>query len=816
MQGNFIIAILLYTLLSSCKSSPPKSDLKASIQPYNEAGIFIGYGWDSFENSARYTNCIDPGPYVIHRKGGGNWNGSSFRNLSAESLDRQLDIKAKIDFKNLSAKVNLDAGFNSKHVADKYSTTITYISTYKAGSFAVSTPRTVKIDGVDTKIGLSPSPYFTDLVRSIEQNKLPKGPSTLDIRKDCGDEFIYSMEYGSQIVATLKLNFANTNDKNQFYINLGAEFGASLGDVSAPGNKFSTSLNFDFLDQKLLQTMEATLGATFVGPRTAGVREAYASLLAQQNCPLVDPKNKKPNIVNCIQAFYDAIYKLELQTAKAIEEDGSLKQGVYAEQYVDPSSIPEYLALRYISRPYIQFAAHKGLEAFNTNRYFSRQNITPSMDIYALHKEDILELIREYERLSQVESAAKSKLRYVEARHIILEGVDKYKSQINKVLVGINSNKDKIQKQINSCLNGVKAQSEDKPVETCSSNFIFGEDYNKVGMHSILPVTDVRNLGLYAAVYHNLDTPKDYSEVIKKGYQVQTANTSRVDISELPLPTSSNTNYSVVLKGYIVSNKTAIKNVRLTVQGGRHLFFIHEKLAGIGPSGIGGLYNDQQIIEFTKNVVVPIEIVYFYDSQPRKNPALLKLEWSDQDTPTEYTEVDVFKPFIPTDRHLSVPKGKYDAYGGQRVFGGGYGLHAQLYRGNNLDKPAKSFISTTIGNNWGKRSIGAGSDNWSIRYKGVIVPPATGRYRFYVAVDDGVRMKIGDGGWDINDWREAGVRERSFTHTFSDLSPQPIQVHFKEHGGNAYLRVWWEKETSASEGFHLHRQLVPKKALFPL
>lgn len=93
--------------------------------------------------------------------------------------------------------------------------------------------------------------------------------------------------------------------------------------------------------------------------------------------------------------------------------------------------------------------------------------------------------------------------------------------------------------------------------------------------------------------------------------------------------------------------------------------------------------------------------------------------------------------------------------------------------------------------NWGAGAPASGlpADNFSVRWLRTF-SMAEGNYRFYAAMDDGLRLYIDDV-MIINEWRDASYRQVSVDRWLSSGS-HLIRVEYYEHLGDAQVQVWWE------------------------
>lgn len=105
--------------------------------------------------------------------------------------------------------------------------------------------------------------------------------------------------------------------------------------------------------------------------------------------------------------------------------------------------------------------------------------------------------------------------------------------------------------------------------------------------------------------------------------------------------------------------------------------------------------------------------------------------------------------------------------------------------------PALVRDDATINFNWGAGAPASGmpADNFSVRWLRTF-SIAQGSYRFYAAMDDGLRLYVDDF-LLINEWRDASYRQVSVDHWLSAGS-HLIRVEYYEHLGDALAQVWWE------------------------
>lgn len=108
---------------------------------------------------------------------------------------------------------------------------------------------------------------------------------------------------------------------------------------------------------------------------------------------------------------------------------------------------------------------------------------------------------------------------------------------------------------------------------------------------------------------------------------------------------------------------------------------------------------------------------------------------------------------------------------------------------------------------WGNDSpAGLGSNNFSIRWTGSIMPNYSETYTFTALSDDGVRFWV-NGQLVIDNWVEQSAAESSGTISLVAGQKYDIKIEYFERLGSATAKLYW---SSASQA----KAIVPKSALF--
>ncbi len=135
------------------------------------------------------------------------------------------------------------------------------------------------------------------------------------------------------------------------------------------------------------------------------------------------------------------------------------------------------------------------------------------------------------------------------------------------------------------------------------------------------------------------------------------------------------------------------------------------------------------------------------------------------------------------------------------------GIEGNYYAGRNFGAPAFTRTDAAIDFDWGSGSPGGslGVDDFSVRWRAWIVPPAAGSYTFFTTTDDGVRLWI-DGTLVIDKWQDQSPTEHSGSITLTG-DPVEMVMEYYENGGGAVAKLAWS-------GPGLAKQIIPASAFF--
>jgi hypothetical protein len=146
----------------------------------------------------------------------------------------------------------------------------------------------------------------------------------------------------------------------------------------------------------------------------------------------------------------------------------------------------------------------------------------------------------------------------------------------------------------------------------------------------------------------------------------------------------------------------------------------------------------------------------------------------------------------------------------------GNGLLVELWDGTQLEMGTgtghdRDWTGQMIDFDWGTASptgdSSFDSDNFSMRFRGQILPAFTESYTFISESDDGVRLWIDDVKV-FDSWTAGGLTTTMGQIPLAGRVKHRFLMEYRESKGNASVKLFW---TSTSLGA---KQIVPKAALF--
>ncbi|MGK0186640.1 MAG: mono/diheme cytochrome c family protein [Verrucomicrobiales bacterium] len=136
------------------------------------------------------------------------------------------------------------------------------------------------------------------------------------------------------------------------------------------------------------------------------------------------------------------------------------------------------------------------------------------------------------------------------------------------------------------------------------------------------------------------------------------------------------------------------------------------------------------------------------------------------------------------------------------------GLKGEYFDGMNFDSLQATRTDHKIDFNWGTSSPflpELGTDTFSIRWTGWVVPDYTETYAFYTNSDDGVRLWV-NGQPLVNNWTDHAPTENSGTIALTAGQPVAITLEHFENGGGAVMELRWSSARTT-------KQIIPERNL---
>lgn len=128
-------------------------------------------------------------------------------------------------------------------------------------------------------------------------------------------------------------------------------------------------------------------------------------------------------------------------------------------------------------------------------------------------------------------------------------------------------------------------------------------------------------------------------------------------------------------------------------------------------------------------------------------------------------------------------------------FGEEAGLHAEYFKGRNLEgTPVLVRTDPQIQFDWSDKPPGQGMSpsDYSVRWTGSLIPPASGKYKLILAADDGCRLYL-DGKLLIDHWVDSGAIPQVAEVDFVAGKSRELRVEYFQHGGQAVARLDWAR-----------------------
>jgi hypothetical protein len=137
------------------------------------------------------------------------------------------------------------------------------------------------------------------------------------------------------------------------------------------------------------------------------------------------------------------------------------------------------------------------------------------------------------------------------------------------------------------------------------------------------------------------------------------------------------------------------------------------------------------------------------------------------------------------------------------------GLFGEYFDNKDLTLLLFARVDATVNFDWGNGAprAGMGTETFSERWTGQVVPLYSETYTFYTLSDDGVRLWV-NGQLLINNWTLHAPTENRGTIALQAGQPYAIRLEHYEDGGGALIQLFWSSARQA-------RQVIPPSQLIP-
>ena len=121
-------------------------------------------------------------------------------------------------------------------------------------------------------------------------------------------------------------------------------------------------------------------------------------------------------------------------------------------------------------------------------------------------------------------------------------------------------------------------------------------------------------------------------------------------------------------------------------------------------------------------------------------------------------------------------------------------LTTQFYNNMTLSgTPVATRTDPNVDFNWNGASpqSGVNTTQWSAKWTGTIVPPATGTYTFSLTSDDGSRLFV-NGQQVIDNWRDQAANTETATVSLTAGQAASIEIDYYQDGGGSSVTLGWQ------------------------
>lgn len=129
------------------------------------------------------------------------------------------------------------------------------------------------------------------------------------------------------------------------------------------------------------------------------------------------------------------------------------------------------------------------------------------------------------------------------------------------------------------------------------------------------------------------------------------------------------------------------------------------------------------------------------------------------------------------------------------------GLKAEFFGNKNLEgTPILSRTDSQVNFEWpdGTPSPGLPSENFSVRWTGMLVAPRTADYSVSFVCDDGGRVFL-DGALIAEDWSDHAPKPVTFTKHFVAGEKHSLKIEYFQSGGGAVAQLLWQTDGAPNE-----------------
>ncbi|MGI4862484.1 MAG: PA14 domain-containing protein [Janthinobacterium lividum] len=124
----------------------------------------------------------------------------------------------------------------------------------------------------------------------------------------------------------------------------------------------------------------------------------------------------------------------------------------------------------------------------------------------------------------------------------------------------------------------------------------------------------------------------------------------------------------------------------------------------------------------------------------------------------------------------------------------GDGLKGDYYEGLNFKKFVLTRHDAALDFNWHQNSPASGvpAEDFSVRWTGYLVPPATGHYVLHLTVDDGMRLWLNDRQL-LNEWRGQSISLYKLEVDLKAGVPYALRIDYCQYGYDSRALLAWER-----------------------